>query len=178
MQFRQAFGHLPVEVVQIGQYLLGRRVLYALVFRLRVLVEAEVIVVVDDLLLGNQEALLGALAALLGFKVRPPRQDVRDVVVLLVDVAPVVERETVALHVVQPHVIGSAGVGLREDQYSGAHPGIGLEHAARHVDDGFELLVVHQLAAQLAVGLGVAAEQHAVGDDACSAPADLEHAQE
>jgi hypothetical protein len=68
-------------------------------------------------------------------------------------------------------------IGFGEEQDGGADARVGLEHAAGQADDGVELLLFHQLAAQFLVGLA-AAEQHAVGHDDRRAPAGLEQAQE
>ena len=51
--------------------------------------------------------------------------------------------------------------------YSSGHAGVRLEHAARQLDQGVELLVLHQHAAQCLVR-GARAEQHAVGHDSRS----------
>jgi hypothetical protein len=56
----------------------------------------------------------------------------------------VVQAPAVGLHVVEPDVVGAAGVGLGEEQDGGGHAGIGLEHAAGQRDHGVELLVFHE----------------------------------
>lgn len=165
-KLRETLSHLPVQVGQVIQDFLGGRILYALVDSLRVLVKAEVIAVLYNLALGHQEALLGASTVALGAEIAPTAQDVGDVIVLFIWVALVVESVTVALHIVEPHIIGATRVSLGEYQNRGAHPGVGFENAGRHVDYGLKLLVFHQLATQLLVGLRVTAEQHAVRHDA------------
>jgi hypothetical protein len=80
-------------------------------------------------------------------------------------------------HVVEPHVVGAAGVGLGEEQDGGGHARIGLEHARGQRHHGVELVVLHDQAAQFLVRLA-AAEQHAVGHDDRGPAAGLQQAQE
>ena len=89
----------------------------------------------------------------------------------------VVEAATVGPEVVEPDVVGAAGVRLGEQQDGGRHAGVRLEHAARQRDDAVELLVLDEDAAQLLVGLG-GPEQHAVGHDHRRPAAGLEQPQE
>ena len=74
-------------------------------------------------------------------------------------------------------MVGAAAHGFGEEQDGGADARIGLEHAAGQADDGVELLLFHQLAAQFFVRLA-GAKQHAVGHDHGGAPAGFEQAQE
>lgn len=71
----------------------------------------------------------------------------------------VVRAESVGLHVVKPHLVGAAAVGAGEEQYGGAHPGVGFEHAAGHGNDGLEFLAFDEFAADLEVGFA-AAKKH------------------
>ena len=86
-------------------------------------------------------------------------------------------RHAVGVHVVEPDVVGAAGVGLGEEQDGGGDAGVGLEHAAGQRDDGVELLVLDEDPAQRLVRVG-RAEEHAVGHDDGGASAGLEQAQE
>lgn len=54
----KSFGDTLIYSFEIREYLFCWRILDALVHGLGVLVEAEVVVVVDDLLFSNQEALV------------------------------------------------------------------------------------------------------------------------
>ena len=89
----------------------------------------------------------------------------------------VVEAPAVGGDVVEPDVVGAAGVGLGEEEDGGGDAGVGFEDAAGERDHGVELLLLHQKAAQLLVGLA-GAEEDAVGHDDGGAAAGLEQAQE
>ena len=67
--------------------------------------------------------------------------------------------------------------GFCENQNGSGHAGVGLEHAGRHGDHGLQPVAVHQLLADSLVR-GGRTEQHAVGDDTGTAPADAQHPQE
>ena len=88
----------------------------------------------------------------------------------------VVQGEAVGLHVVEPNLVGTAVPGLGEDEDAGGHPGVGLEDAGGHGDDGFQAVLFHQCLADGFVGLG-GPEEHAVRHDAGAAPAGAEHAE-
>ena len=89
----------------------------------------------------------------------------------------VVERQAVGVHVVEPDVVGAAGVGLGEDEDGGGDAGVGFEHAAGQRDDGVEFLFFDENLAQRLVRVG-RAEEHAVGHDDGGASAGFEQAQE
>ena len=108
----KAFSHLAVQVGKICQDFFSGRVLNTLVFGLGVLVEAEVVVVIDYLLFGNQKTLVRTLTVCLICKICPSVQDIRDVVVLFIGIALVIEGKAVALHVVHPNIISATGIGL------------------------------------------------------------------
>ena len=74
-------------------------------------------------------------------------------------------------------MVGAAGVGLGEEEDGGGDPGIGLEDAGGHGDDGIELLILDEELADLLVGIG-RAEEHAIRHDNGGAATGLEHAQE
>lgn len=118
----KAFSHLTVQISKIGQDFFSGRVLNTLVFDLGVLVKAEVVIVIDNLLLRNQETLVRTLTFCLIGKIRPSVQDIRNVVVLFVGIALVIEGEAVALHVVHPNIISATGVGLSKHKNSRADP--------------------------------------------------------
>ena len=88
----------------------------------------------------------------------------------------VVQGEAVGLHVVEPNLVGAAVPGLGENEDAGGHPGVGLEDAGGHGDDGFQAVLFHQRLADGFVGLG-GPEEHAVRHDAGAAPAGAEHAE-
>ena len=89
----------------------------------------------------------------------------------------VVERPAIGLHVVEPDVVGAAGVGLGEEQDGGGDTGVGPEGAAGQRDNGVQLLLFDEHAAQLLVRLA-GAEEHAVRHDDRRAAARLEQTQE
>ena len=64
MKLSQAGSKLGIQLIQLGENLACRRVLNTLVLGFGVLVEAEVVLVVDNFLLGNKEALLSTLCLL------------------------------------------------------------------------------------------------------------------
>ena len=101
--------------------------------------------------------------------------DIRDII-FFGFTALVVERETVGLHVIKPDPVCTAVAGLGENQDSGGHAGVGLEHAGGHGDHGLEAVVFDELAPDVLMRLG-RAEEHAVRHDAGAAAADAEHAQ-
>ena len=86
-------------------------------------------------------------------------------------------RVAVRLHVAEPDVVRTAGVGLGEEQHGGGDPGVGLEDARGHGDDGIELLLLDQDRAQGSVRLA-RSEEHAVGHDDRGASSCLEKAEE
>ena len=63
----------------------------------------------------------------------------------------VVERHAVRFHIVKPHLIGAAGVGLGKEQDGGGDSSIGLKHTARQRDNRVELLILDQHLAQALV---------------------------
>ena len=81
------------------------------------------------------------------------------------------------MHVVEPDIIGAAGVGLGEEQDGGGDAGVRFEDAGGHGEDGVELLVFDQHLAERLVG-GGRAEEHAIGHDDGGAAAGLEQTQE
>lgn len=88
----------------------------------------------------------------------------------------IIQGEAVRPHIVEPHLVRSAVAGFGEDEYPGGHPGVGLEHPRGHGDNRLQTVVVHQLPADIPVGLG-GPEQHAVRNDTGAPPAHLEHFQ-
>jgi hypothetical protein len=76
----------------------------------------------------------------------------------------VVEGLAVGLDVVEPDVVGAAGVGLGEEQDGGGDAGLGLEDAAGQGNDGVELLLLDEHFAQGLVR-GGGAEEDAVRHD-------------
>ena len=102
----------------------------------------------------------------------PAREDVRQVVLRVFVVAErdlgdrakffrrqqfrafVVERHAVGIHVVEPHVVRAAGVGLREQENRGGDARVGLTHSAGQRDDGVELLLLNEYFAQRLVRVG------------------------
>lgn len=150
-----------------------------------VAVEREVVAVGDDLGLGDKEGLVRALAFPL-FTLQSPisdpqslpsSQNVWQVGLVGLRGALVVEREAVLFHVVEPDLVGAAGVGLGEEEDGGGDPGVGLEDAGGHGDDGIEFLILDEELADLLVGIG-RAKEHAVRHDDGGAATGLENAQE
>src|SRR4029434_3706611 len=70
----------------------------------------------------------------------------------------VVEAPAIGLDVVEPDLVGAAGVGLGEKENRSGHARLGLEYAAGQLDHGVELLVFDQHAAEFFVR-GAGAEQ-------------------
>lgn len=141
-----------------------------------VFVDRQVIAVVDDFLLRDEEALVGAGAGFFGFEVMETFDYIRNVVVGGFG-AFVVEGEAVGAHVVEPDLVGSSGAGLREDEDGGRDSGIGLEDARWHRDYCTELVVLDELTADGLMSHG-RAEEDAVGDNAGATPAFFHHTKE
>ncbi len=80
-------------------------------------------------------------------------------------IAFVVQAVAVGRHVVEPDMVGPARVSLGEEQHRRRNAGIRFEHSRRYRDHAIQLLILHQCAADLLMGLG-RPEQHTVGDDA------------
>lgn len=100
MQFREAFRHLPVQIIKIGEDFLSRWIFNTFVLCFRVLVEAEIVIVFHNFALRHQKALISTGALFFRVEVSPSLENVGNVVVLLVRIALVVERVSVAFHVV------------------------------------------------------------------------------
>ena len=129
-----------------------------------VAIEREVVIVGDDLGLGYEETWIGAGAGFFFGEVFPALEDVGEVGLVGLRGALVVEGEAVLFHVVEPDMIGAAGIGLGEEQDGGGDAGVGLEDAGGHGDDGLELLILHQDLADLLVGIG-RTEEHTIWHD-------------
>ena len=142
-----------------------------------VAVEREVVVVGGDVGLWHEEALVGAGA--FGFRsaVLPTLKDVGQVGLVGLWAALVVERVAIGLHVVEPDMVGAAGVGFGEEEDGGGDTGIGLEDAGGHGDDGVEFLLLDKGLAELLVGIG-RAEEDSIGHDDGGAATGLQEAQE
>lgn len=175
-QFIHRRANFLLQLPQLCHDLTGGRILHRLVLCLLILVDAQVIAIVHDFLPGYQEALLCPLAVGFGVQMAEAGNDIGDVVISH-GASLVVQGEAVGLHVVEPHLVRAAVAGFGEDQDGGGDPGIGLEHAAGHGDDGLQPVAVHKLPADGPVGRG-GAKQHAVGDDAGAAAAHLQHPKE
>ena len=109
----------------------GGAVLDLVVDDLLVAVEREVVALGDDVGLGDEERLLGAGPVALGRRARCPAGEHVGQVVGLDRVALVVEGEAVGADVVEPDVVGAAGVGLGEEQDRGRDAGVRAEDARR-----------------------------------------------
>ena len=142
-----------------------------------VAVEREVVVVGDDVGLGHEETLIGAGSGFLLGEVFPALEDIGEVGLVGLRGALVVEREAIGLHVVEPDVVGAAGVGLGEEEDGCGDPSVGLKDAGGHGDDGIEFLILHEQLADLLVGIG-RAEEHAIRHDDGGAATGLENAKE
>ena len=59
----------------------------------------------------------------------------------------VIERESISLHVVEPHLISTTCVGLCEHEDGSTYTCVWLEHTAGHRDNGTQLLVIDNLLA-------------------------------
>lgn len=129
MQFREAFRHLPVQIIKIGEDFLSRWIFNTFVLCFRVLVEAEIVIVFHDLTLRHQKALISTGALFFRVEVSLSLENVGNVVVLLVRVTLVVERVSVTLHVVEPNLVRAARVRLCEHENSGAYARIRLEYS-------------------------------------------------
>ena len=66
------------------------------------------------------------------------------------------------------HALGAPA--LTEEQHRGLHTAVGLEHAARQAEHGFDAVVFDQLPTQFLVRAS-GAEKHALGNDHAAAPA-------
>lgn len=121
MQFREAFRHLPVQIIKIGEDFLSRWIFNTFVLCFRVLVEAEIVIVFHNFALRHQKALISTGALFFRVEVSPSLENVGNVVVLLVRIALVVERVSVALHVVEPNLVRAACVRLRKHENSGTY---------------------------------------------------------
>lgn len=173
----------PSPAPQLREDLFRRRVRDLLVDHLLVAVDGEVVALGDDVRLRKGEApgRAGTLRFLAGAP-GPASEDVGEVVLrvagggerlrgngveLLVgeERGPlVVERPAVGVAVVEPDVVGAAGVRLRAEEDGGRDTGVRLEDAAGEGDDGVELLLLDQDLPERPVG-GPRTEEDAVGDD-------------
>lgn len=176
LKVRNRFLNIIFEGLNTSQHHFQFLVLHLHTLNFLVLVEGEVVVVIADFLYRNEEGLVLAGAAFLGIQILEAGDNVGNVV-LGNGIAFVVQTESVGLHFVEPHLVGTAAVGLGENENGGAHTGIWFEHTARHRDYGLQALVSDQFLADGLVCLAVA-EEYAVGHNACTAPAHFEHAHE
>ena len=87
----------------------------------------------------------------------------------------VVERKTVRLHIVEPYLIRSTTVRLREDKYCRTNTSVGFEDTARHRDNSHQLLIVDQFLTHCDVCLG-RSEENTVWNDARTATTHLQRA--
>src|SRR5262249_1382339 len=138
--------------------------------------DREVIAVAPDLFSVDSESLGCTIT-----EIAPATADLRPrvrrewQVILDDELALVVERVAVGLHVDEQHTLGLAA--FREDENACRHTGIGLEYAGRKRDDCFKLVLVDKLRAQLAVGRR-RTEQHAVRNNHGATSAWFQHSQD
>ena len=166
-QFAHAVDDFFFQVREPGEDVARRTVRDFGVDDFLVAVEREVVALRGEVGPGHAEALRGARVLALGpVALRPAGEDVGQVVLRVVvggerDLghgaelflgqqgrASVIQAPAVGLHVVEPDVIGAAGVGLGEEEDGGGDAGVGLEHAAGQGDDGIELLLLDEYPAQ------------------------------
>ena len=173
-------GHILIdfglELADISEDFGRGRIFDGDVLSLFVFIDREVVVVGSDFVFGDEEG--GVCSGAFGFCVGIPEagDDIGDIV--LVDRgALIIEREAVCLHIVEPHIVSTAVVGLGKDEDSGRDACIGLEDAGWHGDDSLEAVLLDEGLADGLMGFR-AAEEYAVGHDAGTAPANAEHAQE
>ena len=86
----------------------------------------------------------------------------------------VVETESVSLHVIEPDLVRTAGIGFCEDHNGGGNTRIRLEDAGGHGDHRLKPLIFDQFLSDRLVCLRTA-EENAVRDDGRTATADFEH---
>lgn len=140
-----------------------------------VAVEREVVFVFPDVGDGDEEVFRGAVALPLEVAGFPLLHQIREVVLVGLGGALVVEREAVCLDVVEPDIAGAAALG--EDEDGGGDAGVGFEDSGGQGDDGFELVVIDDDLPHAKVSLA-GAEEHAVRHDDGGASAHLEHVED
>ena len=151
----QRSHNLFLGLLDAAQDDVGRLVLHLLPLDLLVLVDGEYITVLPDLVHRYQETLVLTGTGLFCLEVGKASNDIRDVILCYLGTL-LVQGETVGLHIVKPHFVCAAGIGLGEDQDGGGNTGIRLEHAGRHGYYGLQALVIHQLLTESFVGFAVA----------------------
>lgn len=153
-----------------------RRVLDRHVLDFLILIDGEIIVIGGDFFLRDEEALLGALARCLRVLVMEAEDEVRDII-LFHRISLIIEGEAVGFHVIKPHLVRPAGIGLGEDENGSGDAGIGFEDAGGHGNHSLELVMLDKFFADGFVRFA-AAEEDAVGDDAGAAATLLQRAEE
>ena len=172
-----AFLDFFFEGVEAFEDVLGGIVVDGFVFDFFVAVQGEVVVVFYEVGFWDEETLVAAFAFLFSFEVLPPFKEVGEVRFFGLRAAFVVEGEAIGLHVVEPDVVGAAGVGFGEEEDGGGDAGVGLKDAGGHGDDGIELLVLDEHLSDSFMGFG-AAEEDAIGHDDGGAATGLKEAEE
>lgn len=153
-----------------------RRVLDRHVLDFLILIDGEIIVIGSDFFLRDEEALLGALALCLRVLMMEAEDEVRDII-LFHRISLIIEGEAVGFHVIKPHLVRPAGIGLGEDENGSGDAGIGFEDAGGHGNHSLELVMLDKFFADGFVRFA-AAEEDAVGDDAGAAATLLQRAEE
>ena len=106
-------------------------------------IQAENVVVGNDVVLRDEEGFVVRCSSVFLIEVMEAINDVGDIIDLYF-ITLVVEREAVILHVVEPDFVGAAVICLVEDDYGSLNTGVRLEDSAGHVDDGSQLLMLNQ----------------------------------
>ena len=118
------FCHCVVDVLLQGGNLaeddLGGFIFDLDTFHFLVLVDAQVIVVVSDFLDGDKEGLFLACPCCLGFQVLETGYHIGDVILGALG-ALLVKCVAIGFHIVEPHLVGAARIGLGENKDSGGN---------------------------------------------------------
>ena len=102
--------------------------------------------------------------------------EVRDII-LFHRISLIIEGEAVGFHIIKPHLVRPAGIGLGEDEDGSGDAGVGFEDAGGHGNHSLELVMLDKFFADGFVRFA-AAEEDAVGDDAGAAATLLQRAEE
>ena len=82
-----------------------------------------------------------------------PGDNVRDIVFLDLRTL-IVQAVPVSLHIIEPDIFCTAGIGLGENQNGRRYSRIGLEHTGWHGNHSLQLLIFYQLMADCPMSLG------------------------
>ena len=101
------------DLAPLAHDFISRGILDCNILGLFVLVDAEIISVIHNLLFGNKEALICALSIFLSSQIVESFNNVRNVVVFD-SLSLIIQTETISFHVIEPDIICSTGISLRK----------------------------------------------------------------